>query len=413
MNRSDALPGVPPAARQPRPIQAAVLLVTSGLTTLATAVLGPSLPKMQAHFAAVPSVDYIVPLTMTSPMLMMALLSIVAGGLADRFGRKRLLVGSTALYALFGTAPLWLYSLQTIFASRILLGVTEAFLMTISTTMIGDYYEGVRRQRYIVLQTTVASGSALVLNLLGGAMGELGWRAPYVVYVVSVPLALLMARFLWEPEPRRPDTTEPAGEGAEKPLQLGLLAGICGVGFFVGLVFLIVPVHLAYLFEALGVHSSAAIGVAAGLNSLGVVTGTLCFGWLVGPRLPVSGQLALAAALTGLGFVGMGFADSYAALTAAAIANGFGAGLLLPTAVSWNLRDLPFAHRGFGVGAFQSCQFFGMFANPFVVVSLERSLGTRAAAVVVVGLALIAAAFGALIVSVRGRRAAQSAARLG
>jgi hypothetical protein len=161
------------------------------------------------------------------------------------------------------------------------------------------------------------------------------------------------------------------------------------------------------------VHSSAAIGVAAGLNSLGVVTGTLCFGWLVGPRLPVSGQLALAAALTGLGFVGMGFADSYAALTAAAIANGFGAGLLLPTAVSWNLRDLPFAHRGFGVGAFQSCQFFGMFANPFVVVSLERSLGTRAAAVVVVGLALIAAAFGALIVSVRGRRAAQSAARLG
>jgi MFS family permease len=410
MSRSASGPGTPAGPHQPRAIHAAILLVTSGLTTLATAVLGPSLPKMQAHFSAVPRVDYIVPLTMTSPMLMMALLSIVAGGMADRFGRKRLLVGSTSLYALFGTAPLWLESLRAIFVSRILLGVTEAFLMTISTTMIGDYYEGVRRQRYIVLQTTVASGSALVLNLLGGAMGELGWRAPYAVYAISIPLALLMARFLWEPHSQRSGPAQASSLEVEPPLRVGLLAGICLVGFFVGLVFLIVPVHLAYLFEALGVHSSAAIGVAAGLNSLGVVSGTLCFGWVVGPRLPVSAQLALAVALTGLGFVAMGLATGYATLTAAAIVNGFGAGLLLPTSVSWNLRDLPFAHRGFGVGAYQSCQFFGMFANPFVVVSLERSLGTRAAAVLVVGTALLAAALAALIVSLRSRRAAHSPA---
>jgi MFS family permease len=410
MSRSDARAGAP-APQEPRRIHAAILLVASGLTVLATAVLGPSLPKMQAYFSAVPRVDYIVPLTMTSPMLMMALLSIFAGGLADRFGRKRLLVGATALYAVFGTAPLWLDSLQAIFASRIFLGVTEAFVMTISTTMIGDYYEGVQRQRYIVLQTTVASGSALVLNLLGGAIGEFGWRAPYTVYAISIPLALLMARFLWEPRGSSTNGRMHAGTtSVEPPLRLGLLAGICVVGFFVGLVFLIVPVHLAYLFEALGVHSSAAIGLAAGLNSLGVVSGTLCFGWLIGPRLPVVGQLALAVALTGLGFVAMGLATGYASLTAAAIVNGFGAGLLLPASVSWNLRDLPFAHRGFGVGAYQSCQFFGMFANPFVVVSLERSLGTRAAAVLAVGAALLVAALAALVVSLRSRRAVHSPA---
>ena len=77
---------------------------------------------------------------------MMALLSILAGGLADRFSppppaASACSSGPTALYAVFGTAPVWLDSLQAIFASRILLGVTEAFLMTISTTMIGDYYE--------------------------------------------------------------------------------------------------------------------------------------------------------------------------------------------------------------------------------------------------------------------------------
>jgi MFS family permease len=46
------------------------------------------------------------------------------------------------LYAVVGTAPLYLPSLTTIIASRFALGLIEAVLMTVSTTMIGDYYEG-------------------------------------------------------------------------------------------------------------------------------------------------------------------------------------------------------------------------------------------------------------------------------
>jgi len=47
-----------------------------------------------------------------------------------------------AAYAIFGTAPLWLDSLPQIFASRVLLGATEAALMTVSSSMIGDYFCG-------------------------------------------------------------------------------------------------------------------------------------------------------------------------------------------------------------------------------------------------------------------------------
>jgi MFS family permease len=390
----------PVAGREAKAIHAAILLVTSGLSTLVTAVLGPSMPKMQAHFAAAPMADFLVPLTMTVPLLTMAVLSIFIGSLADRIGRKRILVYSTAFYAAFGTAPLWLDSLSQIFATRVLLGVTEAALMTVSSTMIGDYFSGLKRQKFMSLQTTVASGSAFVLNLIGGAVGEFGWRAPYTVYLISIPLALLMARYLWEPRP-----PGAAGENgvAEEGIEFRprLLAGICVVAFFVGLVFLIVPVHLGYLFGALGVNSSSAIGVAYGLNSLGVVSGTLCFGWIVAGRARVPAQLALAAGITAAGFFGMAAAGSYAMLTAAALLNGFGAGLLLPTAVTWNMRILPFARRGLGVGAFQSCLFLGMFLNPILVVSIEHAIGSRAAAVGVVGAGLLALAAAAAAVSIR------------
>ena len=397
--------------RQPRAIHAALLLVTSGLSTLVTAVLGPSLPKMQAHFADVPDADFWVPLSMTVPMLVMAVLSIVMGGLADRFGRKRLMVAAGWLYALFGTAPLWLPGLTQIFASRVVLGIAEATLMTISTTMIGDYYPQSRCQKLLALQTTVAAASAFVLNLLGGVIGEMGWRAPYVVYLVSAPLALLMMIHLWEPRretrggPRRDAATESRGTsapdcGAESgALNVPRLVGICGVGVLVGIAFLIVPVHLGYLFGLVGVSSTAAIGIAYGLNSIGVIAGTLVFGWLLAGRLSVPAQLATAALLTAAGFGGMALADSYASLTVAAMLNGFGAGLLLPTVVTWNMRGLPFEHRGLGVGAFQSCLFLGMFLNPILVVSLEHRLGTRAAAIGVIAVGVAAAGALALLVA--------------
>src|SRR3712207_4922103 len=57
----------------------------------------------------------------------------VAGRIVDRVGRKRLLVGALVGYAFVGTAPLWLPSLQLIVASRVLLGLAEAAIMTCCT----------------------------------------------------------------------------------------------------------------------------------------------------------------------------------------------------------------------------------------------------------------------------------------
>jgi hypothetical protein len=76
---SSALPNVSTAAVHRRPclVHAFILLVTSSLTVLVTAILGPSLPAMQAHFADVAGADFMVPLAMTAPMLTMAVLSVV------------------------------------------------------------------------------------------------------------------------------------------------------------------------------------------------------------------------------------------------------------------------------------------------------------------------------------------------
>jgi len=390
--------------REPKLIHAIILLVTCGLTVLVTAVLGPSLPAMQAHFANVPGADFLVPLVMTAPMLTMAAISIFAGELADRIGRKPMLVGAAVLYGLIGTAPLYLESLTAIIASRFALGVLEGVLMTVSTAMIGDYYSGEKRSRLMSLQTTVAASSAFVLNTVGGMIAEHGWRAPYLVFGISLLLAPLMAVFLWEPKTRANMSREEFAADSGS-LNVGLLVFICFLTVLLGIMFLTVPVHFGYLHTAIGVTSPSQIGMAYGINSLGVISGTLLFGWFIVSHLKVANQLALGAAIVGIGFVMMKLAGDYSALTVAGFVNGLGAGIVLPTMVTWNVRELPMSRRAMGVGAFQSCFTLGLFLNPLIIVGLEKLLlVSRANVVGLVGFVMLALAGVALLAGLPKRR---------
>jgi MFS family permease len=380
--------------RAPGVLQAVILLAASGLTTLVTAILGPTLPQMQEHFAAVSGARYWVPLAVTAPLVVMALSCVFVGAAADRLGRRRLLIWGTVLYSLVGTAPLWLHSLQSIIASRLIVGLADATVMTCSLTMIGDYWSGTLRQRVLALQTTVGSASAVLFSLIGGALGHtLGWRAPFAVYGAALLLALLMKRYLWEPN-LAAGAAAAAGvrvdaAGIFKPK---LLAGISALAIIGGVVFLIVPLNLGFLLQAIGVASPADIGIAQALNSAGVVAGTLAFGWLAGSRLRVPGQMVLSAGTTGIGLLCLAWSGTYVQVILSVTLEGIGCGLLLPMLVTWNMRELPAARRGVGNGAFTSCLFFGMFLSPVAVLFAADQLRGRPAALMAIGVSLLVAA---------------------
>lgn len=373
--------------------------------TLAATVIGPILPAMQQHFAKIPGIQTLVPVVVTLPMLVFGVLAVVIGWTADKVGRKQVLVGSLVLYAAAGTAPLYLTSIYAILASRLLVGVAEAGAMTCSTTLIGDYFTGHQRDRYISLQTTFAAGSAFIFNILGGALGEHGWRVPFSVYALTLLIAPLVQIFIWEPLKAKPaNSDQQRGESSLEPeFRPALLALVCVIAFFAGVVFLMVPIHLSFMIVEVGVHSSSQIGMAYAVSSFGVIVGTLVFGWLLVRWLNVLHQLLLAVAICGAGFVLMGIAHDYTSLTIGAGVNGLGSGLMLPASVSWALRTLPFERRGLGIGAYMASQSIGYFCNPFLVLPLVASSGSRFPAIEIWGVALLAVTAIALTISILRR----------
>ncbi|MER5382513.1 MFS transporter [Streptomyces sp. NPDC002688] len=386
MPASAALPahgrGDLPAAEGGLP--AALLMAGSCLPVLGAVLIAPVLPRMQDHFEGVPGEAVLVPLVLTVPALSLFLLAPFAGAVVDRLGRKRLLVAATVLYALFGMAPLWLDSLYGIVASRVLVGVAEAAVMTCCTTLIGDYYTGRVRDRYLALQTMCASASATVFFVLGGALGAAGWRAPFWLYAVGLLLAPAMARVLPSP---RPAVERAAGEqeaaAERRPFPVRRMAGLCLLTVIGAVVFYTVPVEMAYLLDDLGVESTGAIGAITATASAATVLGSVVFTRLTdGPRRRLPALFLLCAA----GFLVMGTAGTLPLLIAGAVLNCVGTGLLLPSLLTLAMSRLDFADRGRGTGLWTAAFFLGEFLCPLVLLAGKGAVGDLASAVGLLGM---------------------------
>jgi MFS family permease len=369
-----------------------LLMAGSCLPIMGALLIAPVLPEIQAHFSGVPRVELLVPIALTIPALMIAILSPFAGAIVDVLGRKRPLVIALVLYAAFGTAPVWLDSLSAIIVSRAGVGLAEAVVMTCCTTLIGDYYVGAKRSKYLAHQTTYTALSASLFLLVGGILGELGWRVPFWAYGISLLLAPLAHIYLWEPERKRRTAVaqeQKPGDAAASTFRLSLLVDICAITLIATIAFYVVPVHLAYLLNGLGIRSTRTIGLLASGTNVTIMTATLLYHRLTVIGFSTPRLLALSFACSGSGLLVLAAATTIREAAIGVLINGFGGGFLIPTLLNWNMRNLPPERRGLGTGTWMASFFLGQFVNPIVVLSLAGILGGRPAAVQLIGLVLV------------------------
>lgn len=386
--------------------QGILLLCGSCLPILGAVLLGPVLAEVQAHFIATPNVAALTPVMLTIPALMIAVFSPLAGWLADRFGRRRLLLIGLLVYTLFGTAPLYLQGLHAIVLSRAGLGLAEAVVMTICTALIGDYFEGRSRMLWLSLQGAVASFAAAVFFGLGGALGEFGWRTPFWLYVAGIVMFPFALKLLWEPS--RPHRLTPHLGAQTLPWRV--LAVAYPFALVTGIALLMVPIQLSFILHGLGLDSPATAGLLSAGNQASVLAGALLFRLLVRfGYVPVFGGGFFAA---GAGLLLVSVSKGQGGLLLGGCLNGFGCGLLLVGLITWALAALPSKVRGVGAGGFNSCVFLGEFLSPLVILLLRHGGVSLVSAMAFCGWGLVALILPALLapLAIRVQAAALPAA---
>ncbi len=128
-----------------------------------------------------------------------AILSPVAGYIADRFGRRLVIVASLSIWSAVTWATGFVTTYHELVATRALMGISEAFYFPAALALIADFHPGSTRSRAVGLhQMGVYAGV-----ILGGFAGHVadqpafGWRFAFqscgaVGVLYAVPLLWLL-----------------------------------------------------------------------------------------------------------------------------------------------------------------------------------------------------------------------------
>ena len=372
---------------------ALILAMTLPVTPLLSLV--PNLPQLFGHFASTPNRDFLVPMIITMPSVCIALLAPIAGSLADRFGRRRLMLLAVMLFTVCGLLPLWLEDLKQILLAQLGVGVAEAIIMTTGNTLLGDYFDSAGRQRWLGVQGILGSILATLILLAGGALGTISWHMPFLMNSLGGVVLIWMLLATWEPAHSGAHPTDASGSADAgfpwKPMKI-----VFGVTLLIAVLYFVQTVELGLMFSKLGASSSALISLLTTLASIGVIAG----GWWYRRQK----QLAVAVNITtillayAIGLIGLAWSPSIWVGLPFGVVAQFGNGLVVPVLVGWALRTLDFRYRGRGMGLWTTLFFCGQFISPTLVALLTRMrsgdfLGAIAVVGIVCGLLAIPAIF--------------------
>jgi MFS family permease len=368
--------------------QALPLLFASCMSVLGAVLLTPVIPQLLATFGG----SSLTLLILSAPALMIAIFAPFAGQIADRLGRKNLLIGAMIVYAFVGTAPTWLPAvLPIILVSRLLVGVCEAAIMTCCTTLIADYFSGFQRNRYFGLQSVFTTIAATIFILVGGVLGANGWRTPFYVYAISILIVIPMFFLLREP---RKAVVERAAV-AQVRIPWRMLGLPLVVTFFGGFAFFVVLAEPSVVYASLGLVKAQEIGPIAAAAS--IATAILAFLFARFARFGAKVLLPIAFTAIGVGYLVVWIAasagHSLPGVIVGVLIASAGAGLLLPTLVAWAIGRIPFASRGRSTGVWTAAFFLGQFITPLLIGAIQGIGGISvAAAMGVVGIVCVVVA---------------------
>ncbi|POR54994.1 EmrB/QacA subfamily drug resistance transporter [Paraburkholderia eburnea] len=222
---------------------------TCAVIVLDTNVVAVSLPSIaHAFHASFAQIEWVVSAYMTA----FAACLLPAGALADRFGRRRTLLGGLVLFALAsfacGAAP----SAAALIAARAVKGVGAALLLTAALSVIAHRFAlGPARERAWAVWGMCMGIATTLAPWIGGAITQwAGWRW---IFLMNPPICLVLGIGAWI---AIDESRDPHAKRLDAPGSLLFAAALaCGVWALIG-----IPAH--------GWDSAATLGRVAASAAL-------------------------------------------------------------------------------------------------------------------------------------------------
>lgn len=195
----------------------------------------------------------------------------VLGVLADRFGRKKILVPSLFLFGLAGGACAFTQSFNVLLIFRFLQGVGAASLGSINTAIVGDLYSDKERIVAMGYNASVLSIGTATYPALGGTLAIIGWNYPFFLPLMAIPVGVFVLLWLKNPEPENKQSFKEYLKNALQSVKNRQV-----IGLFIASIITFIILYGPYLtyFPLLLGHSFAASSLVIGvlMSSMSLTT---------------------------------------------------------------------------------------------------------------------------------------------
>lgn len=302
----------------------------------------PAFPLIIKHFSlTVEQIGYLI----TSFTLPGILLTPLMGILADRYGRKKILIPSMLLFGAAGFFCAFQTTYENLLIMRFFQGIGAAALGTINITLLGDLYEGKDRVRAVGYNASVLSISTASFPAVGGLLALLDWHFVFYLPLLVIPFALLIIIRLKTPRIEK---------NISLKKYLGNVWNIVNskkvLGLFLVNILIFIILYGAYLsffpilLESRFQSDSFTIGIAMSLMS---VTTAICSSQLGRIRKVITSQnlLYLSSVVYILSLTALAFASNWGLIILGVLLFGVAHGFFLPNIQSALVGMAPISER--------------------------------------------------------------------
>lgn len=305
-----------------------VILASSLMGVMGVTLISPVLPALRPVFGVS---DAQIGLVITAYTLPGVFITPFIGVVADRVGRKQVLVPLLAIFGVGGAGIAVTSDFAVVLGLRFIQGIGASALITLAITLIGDLYEGSQRDTLIGLNGSMIGTGAAFFPLLGGALALLRWNAPFLFFGVGVLVSLIAVVVLEEPAIDHSmgltDHLWRMYEVARLPRALAVFVALFSAFFvFYGAVITALPLLLSDEFGL----TAGQIGPVLAMVALASAIVSSQYGRIA--------ELRSAPELVALGFIGYGIslvlvwlAPSALLVAAALLVFGVGFGIVMPS----------------------------------------------------------------------------------
>lgn len=313
---------------------------------LSTDMYLPSLPAIALAFAADTGATQ---LTLSVHLIGFAGSQLFYGPLADRYGRRPVLLCGFTLYIAGCFVSLFVGSIEELIAARFFQAIGGGASVVLARAIVRDLYEGPAAGQMLARMAAIMGIVPALAPMLGGVIeAAYGWKMNFVAMgAFGAVLALIALTRLDETlPPARRQSAAPAAIlahyrrliGDRRYLRYLLIASTCFAGLFAFIS------GSSFVLQGLYGLSPIVYGLCFGLMAGGYIAGSLTGGRLV-RRLGIDGTLKVGGSFACLGgllmLAGSIVSASPAAIVAPVVLYGFAVGLTMPQAMAGALTPFP------------------------------------------------------------------------